>query len=89
MGRDESGGVDCGGACGLFFDGAFGATGGSEPLKPESISTNDDFEAGEAGFGWTITSSHFDVVGKVPGADDATFQKYAEAAEKGVRCRRC
>jgi osmotically inducible protein OsmC len=33
--------------------------------------------------GWTITSSHIDVVGKVPGADAATFQKYAEAAEKG------
>jgi osmotically inducible protein OsmC len=33
--------------------------------------------------GWTITSSHLDVVGTVPGADAATFQKYAEAAEKG------
>ena len=33
--------------------------------------------------GWTITSSHLDVVGRVPGADAATFQKYAEAAEKG------
>src|SRR3954468_15713994 len=32
---------------------------------------------------WTITTSHIDVVGKVPGADAATFQKYAEAAEKG------
>src|ERR1700739_884131 len=33
--------------------------------------------------GWTITESHLDVVGRVPGADAATFQKYAEAAEKG------
>jgi osmotically inducible protein OsmC len=33
--------------------------------------------------GWTITASHLDVVGKVPGADAATFQKFAEAAEKG------
>ena len=33
--------------------------------------------------GWTITASHIEVVGKVPGADAATFQKYAEAAEKG------
>ena len=31
----------------------------------------------------TRTASHLDVVGKVPGADAATFQKYAEAAEKG------
>ena len=33
--------------------------------------------------GWTITSSHIDVVGKVPGQTQPTFQKYAEAAEKG------
>ena len=33
--------------------------------------------------GWTITTSHIDVTGRVPGADAATFQKYAEAAETG------
>jgi osmotically inducible protein OsmC len=58
--------------------------GATPPLTPESISTTvtlslDKLDPG----GWTITASHIDVVGKVPGADAATFQKYAEAAEKG------
>ena len=37
----------------------------------------------DAAIPMTITASHIDVVGRVPGADAATFQKYAEAAEKG------
>jgi osmotically inducible protein OsmC len=52
-------------------------------LKPESISTNVTLKLEKLDSGWTITASHLDVVGTVPGADDATFQKYAEAAEKG------
>src|SRR5271169_970761 len=66
------------------FSMALSAQLGSANLTPESISTTvtlslDKLDPG----GWTITSSHIDVVGKVPGADAATFQKYAEAAEKG------
>jgi lipoyl-dependent peroxiredoxin len=51
------------------FSMALSAQLGGANLTPENIST-------------TVTLS-FDVVGKVPGADAATFQKYAEAAEKG------
>ena len=56
---------------------------GSANLTPESISTTVTLSLEKLDSGWTITSSHIDVVGKVPGADAATFQKYAEAAEKG------
>ena len=52
-------------------------------LPPESISTNVTLSLDKLDSGWTITASHLDVVGRVPGADAATFQKYAEAAEKG------
>ena len=57
--------------------------GATPPLTPESISTTVTLSLDKLDSGWTITSSHIDVVGKVPGADAATFQKYAEAAEKG------
>jgi len=56
---------------------------GSANLTPESISTSVTLSLDKLDSGWTITASHIDVVGKVPGADAATFQKYAEAAEKG------
>jgi lipoyl-dependent peroxiredoxin len=57
--------------------------GATPPLTPESISTTITLSLDKLDSGWTITASHIDVVGKVPGADAATFQKYAEAAEKG------
>src|SRR5271163_3481803 len=56
---------------------------GTANLTPESINTNVTLTMEKLDSGWTITSSHLDVVGKGPGADAATFQKYAEAAEKG------
>jgi len=56
---------------------------GSANLMPVSISTNVTLALEKLDSGWTITSSHLDVVGRVPGADAATFQKYAEEAEKG------
>jgi lipoyl-dependent peroxiredoxin len=52
-------------------------------LPPESINTNVTLTLEKLDSGWTITASHLDVVGKVPGADAATFQKFAEGAEKG------
>jgi len=57
--------------------------GATPPLTAESISTTVTLSMDKLDSGWTITASHIDVVGKVPGADAATFQKYAEAAEKG------
>ena len=65
------------------FSMALSAQLGGANLTPESISTNVTLTMEKQDSGWTITSSHIDVVGKVPGADAATFQKYAEAAEKG------
>src|ERR1700751_3172272 len=65
------------------FSMALSAQLGGANLPPESIRTNVTLTLEKLDSGWTITSSHLDVVGKVPGADAATFQKYAEAAEKG------
>jgi lipoyl-dependent peroxiredoxin len=65
------------------FSMALSAQLGGANLIPESISTNVTLTMEKLDSGWTITASHIDVVGKVPGADAATFQKYAEAAEKG------
>jgi osmotically inducible protein OsmC len=65
------------------FSMALSAQLGSANLTPESISTTITLSLDKLDSGWTITASHIDVVGKVPGADAATFQKYAEAAEKG------
>jgi len=56
---------------------------GEAKLTPESISTNVTLSFEKLDTGWTITESHLDVVGRVPGADAATFQKCAEGAEKG------
>ncbi|MGC2446206.1 MAG: OsmC family protein [Candidatus Sulfotelmatobacter sp.] len=65
------------------FSMALSAQLGSGNLTPESISTTVTLSLDKLDSGWTITASHIDVVGKVPGADAATFQKFAEAAEKG------
>jgi lipoyl-dependent peroxiredoxin len=65
------------------FSMALSAQLGGANLTPESISTSVTLSLDKLDSGWTITASHIDVVGKVPGADAATFQKYAELAEKG------
>ena len=65
------------------FSMALSAQLGGANLTPESIATTVTLSLEKLDSGWTITASHIDVVGKVPGADAATFQKYAEAAEKG------
>lgn len=65
------------------FSMALSAQLGGANLTPGSISTTVTLSLDKLDSGWTITASHIDVVGKVPGADAATFQKFAEAAEKG------
>ena len=65
------------------FSMALSAQLGTANLTPESISTSVTLSLDKLDSGWTITASHLDVVGRVPGADAATFQKYAEAAETG------
>jgi osmotically inducible protein OsmC len=65
------------------FSMALSAQLGGANLTAENISTSVTLTMEKLESGWTITASHLDVVGKVPGADAATFQKYAAAAEKG------
>src|SRR5437660_12496014 len=65
------------------FSMALSAQLGGANLTPESINTSATLTMEKQDSGWTITAVHLDVVGRVPGADAATFQKYAEAAEKG------
>jgi osmotically inducible protein OsmC len=67
---------------GCFSMALSGQLGGAN-LTADSIETNVTLTMDKLESGWTITASHIDVVGKVPGADAATFQKCAEAAEKG------
>ncbi|MBZ5721038.1 MAG: OsmC family protein [Acidobacteriia bacterium] len=56
---------------------------GAANLTPESISTNATLTMEKLESGWTITAVHLDVVGKVPNADAAAFQKAAENAKAG------
>jgi osmotically inducible protein OsmC len=67
---------------GCFSMALSGQLGGAN-LTAESISTTVTLSLDKLDSGWTITASQIDVAAKVPGADAATFQKCAEAAEKG------
>ena len=62
---------------------AFSAELGKLGLVPESLESKAtlNFEKGEVG--WETTESHLEVIGKVPGADNAKFQQAAEAARVG------
>jgi osmotically inducible protein OsmC len=64
------------------FTMALSAQLGGANLTAESINTNVTLTMEKQDSGWTITSSHIDVTAKIPGADEATFLKCAEAAEK-------
>jgi lipoyl-dependent peroxiredoxin len=65
------------------FSMALSAQLGEAKLTADSISTTVTLSLDKLDSGWTITASHIDVSAKIPGADAATFQKCAEAAEKG------
>jgi len=56
---------------------------GTANLTPSSIETSATLTFEKLDSGWTITASHLDVVGRVSGADQATFQKLAENAKSG------
>jgi osmotically inducible protein OsmC len=56
---------------------------GTANLTPTSIETSATLTFEKLDSGWTITASHLDVVGRVPGADQATFQKLADNAKSG------
>ncbi|HTR67702.1 MAG TPA: OsmC family protein [Terriglobales bacterium] len=65
------------------FSMALSAQLGTANLTPDSVSTAATLSLDKLDAGWTITAVHLDVAAKVPGADDATFQKLAENAKSG------
>ena len=52
-------------------------------LKPESIRTTATVSLDKVDSGFAITAVHLDAKAKVPGADQATFEKAANAAKEG------
>lgn len=65
------------------FSMALSAQLGNANLTAESINTTATLTLEKLDSGFAITKIHLDVVGKVPNADDAAFQKAAETAKAG------
>ncbi len=65
------------------FSMALSAQLGNAGLTPESINTTATLSLEKLESGFTITAVHLDVVGRVPKADNAAFQKAAENAKSG------
>jgi lipoyl-dependent peroxiredoxin len=65
------------------FSMALSAQLGAANLTPESINTTANLKMEKQDAGWAITSIHLDVHAKIPQADEAAFQKAAEAAKSG------
>ncbi len=63
------------------FSMALSAQLGGANLTPSSIETSATLSLEKLDSGWTITTVHLDVVGRVPGASDETFQKLAADAK--------
>ena len=55
---------------------------GTANLVPEQLDTNATLTFEKIDAGWTVTSIHLAVAGRVPGADEATFQRLAANAKK-------
>jgi osmotically inducible protein OsmC len=56
---------------------------GAANLTASSIETSATVTLEKLDSGWAITTVHLDVAGRVPGADNAAFQKAAENAKSG------
>jgi lipoyl-dependent peroxiredoxin len=67
---------------GCFSMALSGQLGGAN-LTASSIETTATLTMEKLDSGWTITAVHLDVVGRVPNADEAAFQKAAENAKSG------
>ena len=65
------------------FTMALSAELGKAGLVPEALRTSATVTLDKLEGGWTVTESHLEVVGKVPGASADAFRAAAEAAEKG------
>jgi len=56
---------------------------GKAGLVPESLRTSATVSLDKLDAGWSVTESHLEVVGKIPGASADAFRAAAQAAEKG------
>jgi len=65
------------------FTMALSAELGKAGLLPERLETTATVTLDKLESGWTVSGSHLEVVGKVPGASPDAFRTAAEAAEKG------
>ena len=64
------------------FTMAFSGQLGTANLVPTQLETQATLTFEKTEPGWTVTAIHLSVVGTVPGADDATFQRLAATAKK-------
>ena len=65
------------------FTMALSAQLGEAKLTPESLKTSAKVTLGKVEGGFAITAIHLTTEAKVPGADEAAFQKAADGAKKG------
>jgi osmotically inducible protein OsmC len=56
---------------------------GSAGLKADKIATSAAVTMDKLEQGWTVTAVHLEVRAKIPGADQAAFEKSANAAKAG------
>lgn len=56
---------------------------GEAGLTPESIQAAATVTLEKGDSGWSVTKSHLDVTARIPGADQAAFDKAANAAKEG------
>jgi osmotically inducible protein OsmC len=56
---------------------------GNAGLTAESLETTATVTMEKLDAGWTVTAVHLELVGKVPGADAAAFEKATSAAKAG------
>ena len=56
---------------------------GNEGLTAEKIETQAEVTLDKVGEGFEITASHLNVVAKIPGADQAAFERIANKAKEG------
>jgi lipoyl-dependent peroxiredoxin len=65
------------------FTMALSAQLGNAGITPESLETTASLTLDKLDAGWTVTKIHLDVSARIPGADQAAFDKAAEAAKAG------
>ena len=65
------------------FTMALSAQLGTAGITPESLETTASLTLDKLDAGWTVTKIHLDVSARIPGADQAAFDKAAESAKAG------